>query len=167
MVYNKVLFIAVAKNNLRMLKGLKDLTHVDNIYNRFFYRKKDIVVNSSNIHHIKKSFESLDHFYRDQDLIYIFPKLANKVLTVKSFIYKMYEKCIKMDSYMYNDLDKYYDIKNAVVPTSFKLHEKVLNDIISISDKNRSTLNCLRVPSYDLADNEIFCNLAKKVLVEK
>lgn len=168
--YNKVLFIAVAKNKLKTLKTIEGITHVDNIYNRFFYRKKDDVINNVNIIRLKESYESLDTFYTHHDLSAIFPDLAKKINQVHSFIYSEIANSVNSivgNPYIYRAMDKYFGISSAPIPKIVKQHEKTLIEIHEISKKNAEILNCLRVPSYSFRNNETFCNLAKTVLTEK
>lgn len=164
---NFVLFVAIAKNKLRMLKGLKDIVHVDDIYNRFFYRKKDIIINSVNAIRIRELYNSINDFYRHRDLYVIFPDIARPISEALSFIRQYPARDIIGNSYLYGTLKRYYDLDKAPVPKNFQKHEKALNAVLEISNANSEVLSYLRVPGYSFAEDKIFCELAKKVLIEK
>lgn len=86
--HNKVLFIQVAKGNIKKLVNIEDTIHVSQIYYKFFHRKEDNVLLGRYLSEIKDKFTNLNDFYLNNDLQLIYPKLAEYVCNINSILEK-------------------------------------------------------------------------------
>jgi len=179
--HKKVLFIYVAKGNIKKLVNIEDTVHVDDIYNRFFYRKETKVFLGRYLTDLKERFSSLESFYLNSELDLIYPTLAEYVRCIRAVLSMNYSLTrLDESKYVYN---KYFDFTKIYIkdadnkPTDrfniskfenskeiYKL-EKMFKHLNHINDLNSEVLTCFNI--RNLKDNPTLVGLLKKSLVSE
>ena len=179
--HKKVLFIYVAKGNIKKLVNIEDTVHVSEMYNRFFYRKEDKVFLGKYLSDFKEKFSCLDSFYLNYDLELVYPTLAEHVKTIRAVLTMNYTYTklndLRYEYSRYFDFSKIY-IKDAEGKTTSQIDytkikngkemqklDRMLKHLKYISELNEDVLPCFRIS--DMKNNPILVNLLKQSLVSE
>ena len=161
--HKKVLFIYVAKGNIKKLSNMEGTVHVSQMYNKFFHRKEDQVFLGKYLSEFKEKFNNLDSFYVSSDLELIYPTLYEYVKCIRAVLNMNYS-LTKLDE-LRHSYYKYFDFKKFKMSSEHKKMEKMLNHLNYISELNKEILPCFRITS--LRTNPILVDLLKNSLVSE
>lgn len=161
--HKKVLFIYVAKGNIKKLVNIEDTVHVSEMYNRFFYRKEDKVFLGRYLADLKDRFNKLESFYLSSDLEMIYPTLAEHVKTIRAVLSMNYNLTrLDESKYIYN---QYFDFSKFKMGAEHKKLEKMLKHLNYINELNSEVLPCFRITN--MRENPTLVGLMKNSLVSE
>lgn len=160
--HKKVLFISVAKGNIKKLQSLKDICHVSNIYNRFFYRKENTVLEGKYYSELEDKLQYFNGLYLDPVLSQIYPTIASNINEIQDIL-KSKRASINLDDRRYSFEDYFDYSKFTKTKEQFKL-EKYIEHIENISKRNEKILACFKLKDLN---NKILIKLLKNNLVSE
>jgi hypothetical protein len=167
--HGNILFILVAKNNLKYLEHCKDIRHISKFGDWIIRRKEEKIRNSYISRDIHNKFQEINGFYMTDLFKKISPKWFNMVMDIHQHVEKIdnnwdleYDK-----SY----LSRYINLDN-IQPNGIEKHIiKNIAKIIKIQKKNKDVLSYFNygvkegniIVSEEM-DNKILPGLLKKAM---
>jgi len=158
----RVMFLMVSKANMRRIKQLKNICHVDDIYNRFFYRKKELVERSFFVGKIANRYNELDSFYRSEDFKQIFPEIGKDLTELTDYLRVNNVKQLFKTTQTLK-LERYFKIDKDKVPVGHEKHFKTINNIDDICAKYKHVFKFINIP-YNYGSNQEFTDFMKTVI---
>lgn len=166
-----VIFIQIAKNNVRYLKDVKNAYHVNEFAQKLLRRKLDIIQTYLTMNNTFQSYMMLPDMYKDEDkFMKIKPQLAHLIKNVNNYIQTNdIESIVRMDEIKYCKdfiLNKFNINFDNIQKDNEQI--KFANDVrklVNSYDKNKEILNHINIP-YHLEDwNKTITGILKKVMV--
>lgn len=166
-----VIFIQVAKSNVRYLKDIKNAYHISQFTHKLLRRKIDMITTYFGIANIFQSYMILpDLFKNDDKLIKIRPQLARIVKDVNNYL-----EMSDIKSIVRKDEIKYHKdiIANELkinpddvqkTPEQIKFANNV-KTLVQSHEKNKDVLSFINIPYHIDGWNDTFVNLLRKVMV--
>ena len=164
--HKKVLFIYVAKGNIKKLLNLNDVVHVNEMYNRFFFRKEKEVLLGRYLNTLHEKLYNLNSFYLSDNLNLIYPKLGSYVKSIKKLLTDNVNLTRK-DNFNYN-YNKWFDFslfEKSVEYLSYKKYERMLENLNYAMELNQDILSCFNV--HSLNERPLLVELLKTNLVSE
>lgn len=168
--YNKekILFIQLAQNNVKYVKFCKDAYHIDDIYNRLFYRKVDLVSNYFKTYYLKNDYDNISLLYKSNNFSKINILWHNKAIEVKKFLTTI--QCDKNDKIgrIKRELSSFFDTDNISITAEQTKISKIVGEIKELEDNNKDILRYIdmnRGYGYDMNMDENLIEILKKVMI--
>ena len=174
-VKKSVMFITLAKNNMKYIQYLQNALPVSRFYHKMVARKMEEVLKETRTATFKSKLENLDSFYKTPLFADVSPKWGKKIEEVKTFLAGL--KQVDRHYRRYNSitdfkwfLDKYIDLNNLTLTPQEKELNKTLDKLKVIETKNEKLLTYFNTPyreSYVAnkeTDNKIIVPILKKAM---
>lgn len=170
----KILFLEVAKTNLKYMKGLENANPIEDIVQDLLRRKFDQLENFLTFEKIFNLYDSLSRFYKHQNLQLIDGLTYKKMVLIKKRINEFKLKA-GTNEFDFRNFDHYETFKQIANIEKIKVNEDVvklekrINDMLAIDAKNSPTLRYIDISADDIKDHntEIKVDILKKLMVFK
>lgn len=157
-----IMFITVAKNNVKYFQYLKNAHHISMFKSKMLYRKYDLIKESLTNVDVRQKCNQLDGFYESD------------VFTSLSTVWK--DNVEKVIEYRNNMIDvkniedyRYYlkpeiDFDNVVKSEKTKEIEKIIDELLILQEVNSDVLRFIRLNTYNDTGKKVLINILKKVM---
>jgi hypothetical protein len=149
-----IMFIRVAKNNVKYMEFCRNAYHVSEFNNRMLRRKTDVVRQYFLTAELVDKFKELDGFYRRGFIDVISDKWGKKIDDIKKYIENI-PKEAKNDNIRYHKhtLKQYFDVDNLKPDAEQKKVMKTIEEVQALQDKNNNLMRYFNIP-YSAEDLE-------------
>jgi len=163
-----IIFIIVAKNNLKYAEYFKKPKQVGEFYFDLVHRKQDAIINFFKNSDLTRRFNDLDNLYKNKRFTEISPEWAEVIGKMKMFVDAIDASGANKIHYIQNYkywLENHFEI-DAVEQTKEEIAIREDFDLIDeLRKQNKDVLNYVNTPYYDtdtISDTQI--EIFKKVM---
>lgn len=167
---NSIMFIRLAKNNIKYMQYCKKAYHVSTFNAKMLYRKEAMVRQYFQTHEVMEKYKEIDIFYRADDTLLkaVNPKWYKRISKLHEYVNAIPEES-KNDniSYLRNKLVSVYNLDN-IKPTDEQLQIiKEIDKIKELHKKNENILKHISLPyNNENAEKELI-TILKRIMVFK
>ena len=149
-----IMFIRVAKNNVKYMQYCQNAFHVDEFKVRMLRRKEDVVRQYFMTNDLVEKFSELDNFYRKGFINVVSDKWGKKVDAIKEFIANIPKEARKDDlRYHTGTLKQYFKLDDLQLSDEQKDVLKAIDELKALQEKNSKLMRYFNMP-YDAEDLE-------------
>jgi hypothetical protein len=170
-----VMFITLAKNNLKYAQYFKNALTTDRFYHKMVARKENEITVQYRTSNFKERWNGIKDFYTSKLFAEVSPKWGVKIEEVRTFIKQLKDNSDKYSrrsdiSYYRNYLKQYIDFDALTLTTEEKKVDKHLTAIHEIQVKNEQILKYFNTPSRgwnivnEKTDTEVLVPILKKAM---
>lgn len=167
----KILFIKIAKSNLKYMNGLDNAKPIQDIVLDLFYRKFDQLESFLTYEKVFNAYNNLSSSYKHENISLISPLLHRKMVLIKKQIeiFKLKTGGAEIDFINFTNMVVFKDlakIKNVKVDKNVAKLEKRIDDMKAIEAKNKEILEYVNISIKDIHryDTEIQVEILKKLM---
>ena len=161
-----IMFVMVAKNNMKIFQHCKKAYHVSEFKHKMLYRKEDLIMNYYNVDVLLNKYDEINRFYKSKNLAYINQEWSDFAQQVKFDIERIPAIVKKTEfKYLSNELGKYFDLSKAK-SVDKNLLERV-EKLNKLDETNTKIFEYIRM-SYGgeyLSTEPLLVEILKKVMI--
>ncbi|MFA5366663.1 MAG: hypothetical protein WC333_02165 [Dehalococcoidia bacterium] len=161
-----IMFIALAKNNIKYMQYCKKAKHVDEFFTGMLKRREDKVKNYFHTYDIVKEWENVGTMFRSKSFSELNAVWGSKIENVRTFI-----KAVKGDDNLGNmksELSRYFDLSKQKETAAQKIIRLQIDEIRKLEEQNTDILRYISLP-YDWDSNAskhpVLIDILQKVMV--
>lgn len=163
-----IMFITVAKNNIKYIKYIKNAYPLSMFREKMLYRKTDKIISHFTNVEIKRLYDELEYFYTSDLFKSISPQLSNTVDNVMNYFDNI--EIIDSLSNHKEYLRGLIDINNIDKPAETKVVEKLILKLLDIQKNNENILQYIKISRYGNiidkeTDDKMLPMILKKLLI--
>ena len=161
----RVMFIIVAKNNLKYMQYCYNAMPVEQFYNKMLYRKYDKVMQYFQPNKFIDKYNEIGELYTSNEFAKISPSWEAKISDVRKFVTSVTGQHKKDMARLEQELASYFPIANIKLTKEQLKYVQIIDEVLEMQSLNKSTLKHIQMP-YSYANvGEEFWSILKKVLV--
>lgn len=164
-----IMFITVAKNNLKYFEYCKNAYPINQFYMRIVRRKEDMIVKHLKNEDVRTKYSNLEDFYKGEFFKELAPTWGGKMDKVKSFVENLSDD--KMSRGIYSNifwLKKHIDMSKIDLTPEEKIVRKHLDAFVELEKKNTNSFKFISIPyrvnELDNDEKELLIKLLKTVM---
>lgn len=157
-----MLFLQLAKNNVKYMDFCKKAVHISKIKETLWYRKEDAVKAYFQNHDVKQKWNRLDEMYRSEIIGKISSKWGKKVEEVKQYIDTLPKVSGGLEDYK-DKLSQIFDLTNVQSPAERKI-SKVIDELKALEETNHPVLEYINIPYRIEYVKDELVEILKKVM---
>jgi hypothetical protein len=161
---NSIMFILVAKNNIKYMEYCKHALKPSDFFNKFLKRKTDEVLQYFQTYKLIEKFGTIEELYKSMDFVKISPEWGMKINDLKASIAMIPNSKSDAIGNIESLLSKYFDLSSTMTADQIKIDEQI-DEILLLQTMNTDILKYIDMPHYFNANDEILVNILKKVMV--
>jgi hypothetical protein len=159
-----IMFLQLAKNNIKYMEYCKKAWHVSEFFWRMLYRKENDVMTYFQTYDIVKSWENISSFYRDNSFSKIDSKWGRKIKEVNAFINKLPGNENNSIGHLKHQLSDYFNLNDLKKTGEQQRIEKLIEEIRELAVVNEDTMQYINLPYRDEKKDEALIAILKKVM---
>ncbi len=165
-----MMFLRLAKNNIKYMEHCKNAYHVTEIKQRLFRRKEANVRKYFNSNELVTEFENIRSFFKSSEsLSLVSPVWSAKVKVIEDYINSLPEEA-RNDSFKYNKelLSRFFNLSDLKETPEHKSIVKQIENIKKFAEKNEKVLKWIEMPYRENEADRFEAELVKilkKVMV--
>ena len=158
-----IMFIMLAKNNIKYMEYCKKAYKPSEFYNKVLYRKADVVQQYFQTYSLVEKYSEVQGLYKEERFAEVDAKWGKKIIDLKASIKAIPETSRNTTiGYMKHELSKYFDLSNIKMTADQKKIGKLMNEILTLQVANEKILRYINMPyNFKEAGSEIVSILQK------
>ncbi|MFW6246814.1 MAG: hypothetical protein ACOC22_01415 [bacterium] len=158
-----IMFVMVAKNNMKIFKHCKKAYHVSEFKHKMLYRKEDMIMKYYNVDALLEKYYDISELYKSTNFALINAQWSDFAQEIKQEINNI-PKDLNL-KYLRHELERFFDLSKAE-SVDKDLLEKV-EKLKMLEEANYEILEYINMPyRYDyLAEKPALVEILKKVMV--
>ena len=161
-----IMFIRIAKGNVKYMKFCKNANHIDTVYDKLFKRKEKVVLNYFKTYQLFNSYNNLDDLYKDKHFGLIDENWGETIIKLNTDITKIKDSLLVKDlEYIESSLSHYFNIDRNKIDKKYDKLIKAIDDLVMLEEVNKDIVEFIRIPhSLEYGNKKLF-PLLKKVMI--
>jgi hypothetical protein len=164
-VKKSIMFIRLAKNNLKYMEYCKRAKKVDDFYTEMLVRKENKVLAFFQTYDLVNSWDDVGSMYKEKNFEKISPAWHKKIKEISDYIKALPTLDSTNIGYLKDQLSKYFDLSNTKKTAEQKRIEKMISEVKQLQKANETILSYINYRyDYELKDEKLV-HILKRVMV--
>jgi hypothetical protein len=166
-VKKSIMFVSVAKNNLKYIKFCKKAYNVNEFFTKLLYRKENKIMNYFQTYNLKKDWSEIKPLFKSRNFDKINPSLGKKINEINDYIATLPKESGRNDfDFLKLNLSQYFDFSKIKMTEQQKRISKLIAEVKKVEALNEKFLEHIHLPiDCNKLENETLIEILKKVLV--